>query len=733
MNEKIFDIIAANPLSNDIFLDPDFVLHIREHDARDDERSYKPIDLKRYWLPASLVYSTHSKLVDNINYLAALLYALDYFAVTNRPSNSKCNRMCFMLTTIVKFMEYCWLNNYHDLKLLSQSFFVRLAKRLALNGWHEALDIDLRLTDFFCTTDEPDHLLFISTNANTSLSTSGFQLALATNISGREVNVYFNRVRQYQVMQGWRRDFRNNDATAEGMKYSLLRQTLESINLLYHAIDFFRTNLLPYENYVRLAKLLTDKPGTTEDINSYDAGILLEYSLDLQQNHSEKLLRLISFAARELQKNSNTASKLSRMQRIVRRLQPFSAPKDQLANLREIIIFLNTSMRNIANACFIIIAIFNARRKKEITHKKYGISMGSGILLDNKAGIYLQNFYIEKTIKGYVQFYIGAATKNAITTLERLQLVLFQLPFKKHKYSDFKDRDVTLFRLRYFSISGLLDTVSQFDFETSDPAMSGDFVLAAIQKPLRLTPHMFRRLYCKIFINRFEYFMLPTLSYQLQHEDISTTQIYISNPQSQVESAELSKLYDWNTKSQSEALIIHNDEIMMNMAEANREKFSEIVYRCISKQNSSGGYTKLIRAIYRKMFPSIEYSAPNEEKLKAIIDRLKHRGHSPQAFKHAQCLAGSNHVKSKSKCWQKSDNKLHKENASPKLCRGCIFSWTSEEHVKNLETELIRMIDEISDQTDFTIARKNQEYEIELLIETIEYHKQYLVNHYENS
>ncbi|MGE8496282.1 MAG: hypothetical protein ACN6O6_02145 [Pseudomonas sp.] len=732
MRKEIFEIIAKKPLSDDLNLDTDFVLHIREHDSREDERDYKPIDLKRYWLPANTVYDEPSRFIDRLNYLAATLYALDYFSRTNLPSNSKCNRMCFMLASIIKFLEYCWLNNCHDLKLLSQDFLLHLAKRLSINGWHKALDINSRLTTFLNRANDPTHPLFNSQNANQSLSTSGFQLALATNISGKEVNLYFNRVRHFQVIQGWRKDFRKNSATSEGMKYSLLRQTLESINLTYHAIEPFRPNSIPYENYVKLAKSLTAPPGTTEDINSYDAGLLLEYSLDLQQNHSTKLLRLISFAAKELQKKRNPAFNSLRIQRFARRLQCLPASGITPCTPHELISHLNTSIRNIANACFVIIAIFNARRKKEITHKKYGVSMGSGTLLGENSNIYLQRFYIEKTVKDYVQFYIGPSTKNAITTLEKLQLALHNKPFKNHKYSNHKDPSLTLFRLRYFNQYGLSDSVSQFDFETSDPAMSGNFILAAIQKPLRLTPHMFRRLYCKIFINRFEYFMLPTLSYQLQHEDIGTTQIYISNPQSQAESAEISKLYDWNTERQSEALVAHNEEILMGMAEASREKFSEIVYRCISEKNSSGGYTKLVRSLYQKMFSSVEYSIPDTEKLQTIIDRLKHRGHSPQAFKHAQCLAGSNRIKSKSKCWQKSDNKLHKENAGPKLCHNCMFSWTSEEHIKGLETDLNRMINDISDQPSLTILRRNQEYEIEELNETIQYHKEYLTRRHEN-
>jgi len=112
--------------------------------------------------------------------------------------------------------------------------------------------------------------------------------------------------------------------------------------------------------------------------------------------------------------------------------------------------------------------------------------------------------------------------------------------------------------------------------------------------------------------------------------------------------------------------------------------------------------------------------------MKMLIERLRSRGHSPQAFKHAQCLAGANRIKSKSKCWQRSDNQLHKENASPKLCRGCLFSWTSEEHVYGMELDLISLKSEAAKVPESSIARINMEYDIEDLEDTLRYHKSYL-------
>lgn len=729
MSREIFDIISNNPLSGDLFLGFNLVLYIKEHDARSDERKARPIDLKRYWLPANAVYETPSRLVECTHYFVALIYALDYFAASNPPSNSKCNRICFMLSSIIKFLEYCWLNNVFDLGAISASFTLKLASSLAKNGWHEALDINFRLTRFLDTAKDPFHPIFTSTNSSVSLSSVGFQFAVATNITGNEVAVYFDRVRQFQVNIGWRTAFRKNNNAPKGMRYSLLRQTLESINLLYHSIDAYRAKIVPYENYVQLAKKLTENPGTTEDINSYDAGMLLEYSLDYVNTKSDRTLRLLAFAAKQLTQPGSVRENFSRVMRFARRVGLVKSDAVESENIKDGLRFLNASIKYILNACFVVIAIFNARRKRELTHKKYGLSLGSGIVINEKAGIFLQEFYVEKTVKNYVRFYIASATKLAITTLEKLQLIFINKPFKNHDYSKAIDRNLTLFRYRAFDSSGFASKYSQFDFESSDPKMSGNYIFSAIGKPMRLTPHMFRRLYCKIFINRYEYFMLPFLSYQLQHEDISTTQIYISNPHAQAESAEISKLYDWNLQVQSEAIIIHNDEIMMSMAEITREKFSEIIYRSISDENTSGGYTKLVRALYKKMFSSVEYAKPDVEKMQKLLERLKSRGHGPQPFKHAQCLAGANRIKSKSKCWQRNDNRLHKENASPKLCRGCLFSWTSEEHIHGMELDLVSLRSEAATIPESSIARINMEYDIEDLEGTLRYHKSYLGKH----
>jgi hypothetical protein len=726
MSQDIFDIINRSPLSDDLFLDSSFVLFIKEHDARSDERKAKPIDLKRHWLPANAVYDTPSRLVDCTHYLAALIYSLDYFAVSNTSSNSKCNRICFMLSSIIKFLEYCWLNNIFDLGTISAPFTLNLAKILARNGWHEALDIDCRVNEFLDKAIDPSHPIFKSTNSSVSLSSVGLQSAIATNISGMEVAVYFNKVRQFQVAKGWRTSFRMNDKTPCGMQYSLLRQTLESINLLYHSADGYRVKVVPYEHYVPLAKKLTENPGTTEDINSYDAGMLLEYSLDYLNSKSNRTLRLLAFAAKQLAQLGNLKESFSRVMRFARRVGLIKSDVIEPASINDGLKFLNSSTKDLLNSCFIVIAIFNARRKGELTHKKYGLSLGSGIVINEKAGIFLQEFYVEKTIKNYVKFYIAPATKLAITILEKLQLVFLGRPFKNHNYSKATDRNLTLFRYKPVNATGFASVYSQFNFECFEPTMSGNFINSAIGKPMRLTPHMFRRLYCKVFINRYEYFMLPFLSYQLQHEDIATTQIYVSNPQTQAESAELSKLYDWNLQTQSEALIIHNDEIMTSMTEVTKEKFSEIIYRSISAENTSGGYTKLTRALYKKMFSSVDYAKPDTEKMKMLIERLRSRGHSPRAFKHAQCLAGANRIKSKSKCWQRSDNQLHKENASPKLCRGCLFSWTSEEHVYGMELDLISLKLEAEKVPESSIARINMEYDIEDLEDTLRYHKSYL-------
>ena len=716
--------LKKHPLDTDISVTPDALLRITQSEARKDEVGYKEISLQRFVLPPNSVYPKPTKLVDHEILFLSTIYAVSEYSRNTPSSKSKANRIAFMLTITVKFMEYIWLNDTFDLKDLSPHTLKKLPCHLANGGWHEALNISERLSSFLATANDYDHPVFTSTNSKKSISSAGFQLAISTNITGKETSLYFDQVQKFKAMKGWPSAAKNQKETLTlGMNYSSLRQTLEALNYLYRIPNLYRLGMVPYPEYSRLSKRLTDTPGRTKNINSYGAGKMLEEALTLLYEQSDAILETIHYAGACLSNidGRNIKTKLNDISLHSKLINPSVTTENIYKPIT--IKHLNHLTRDLLTACFLIIAIFNARRRDEITHRKLGISLGACTVYNKENNIFEMMFYIEKNRKDYLPFYVGNATQKAAEALEKLQLIYLNIDYKTHSIGKLKDTNITLFRHKLFSAKGFLGSYTDYNFEAYKTGQAYHFISSRLKFEIHSTPHMFRRLYCTIFMNQHEFPHLPALSYQLQHECLATTQIYITSPITQSEAATLSKIYDWQIEEYIDTHKHHNNDIAKYMDEAIKEKFSEIIYRIISNDSVTGGYTKMVRVLFRRLQKSVTFKGLDDrQKIDTFIERLSSRGHAPSTFKHAQCLAGNNRIKSRSKCYELSDNTLHKENATPQLCSNCPFSFTSIEHIKGLEQHSLELSNQIKTLCSNSIIVKNLEIKLQNLYEIIEYH-----------
>ena len=724
LSDAILLQLKKHPLDTDISVTPDALLRITQSEARKDEKGYREISLQRFVLPPNSVYPTPTKLVDHEVSFLSTIYAVSEYSRTTPSSKSKADRIAFMLTTIVKFMEYIWLNDTFDLKELSTHLLKKLPSRLANGGWHKALNISERLSDFLATANDYKHPIFTSTNSKKSISSAGFQLAISTNITGKEIFLYFDQVQKFKATKGWPSAAKNQkDTLISGMNYSSLRHTLEALNYLYRTPNLYRLEKLPYPEYSRLCKKLTETPGRTKNINSYGAGKMLEEALSLLYKQGDIILQTMHYADACLSTNDgrDLKTKLNDISRHAKSINLFITAENIYKPIT--IKNLNDLTRELLTACFLIIAIFNARRRDEITHRKFGISLGACTIYNKENNIFELMFYIEKNRKDYLPFYVGNATQKAVEALEKLQLIYLHLDYETHSTGKQQDSNITLFRHKLFSAKGFLDNYTDYNFEAYKTGQAYHFISSRLKFEIHSTPHMFRRLYCTIFMNQHEFPHLPALSYQLQHDCLATTQIYITSPITQSEAATLSKIYDWQIEDYTNTYKHHNSEIAKYMNEAIKEKFSEIIYRIISNDRVTGGYTKMVRVLFRRLQNSVIFKGLDDrQKIDAFIERLSSRGHAPTPFKHAQCVAGNNRIKSRSRCFELSDNTLHKENATPQLCSKCPFSFTSIEHIKGLEQHSLELANEIKTLHPNSVTVKNLEIRLQNLYDIIEYH-----------
>lgn len=732
LSDAILLQLKEQPLDTDLSITPDAMLRIVRSEARKDETGYREISLKRFVLPPNSVYATPTKLVDNSTLFLATVYAISEYSRTTPSSKSKANRIAYILTTIVKFMEYIWLNDTFDLKSLSPETITKLPNHLANGGWHEALNIGERLSDFFTTANDLDHPIFTSTNSKVSVSSSGFQQAIFTNIAGKETYLYFDHIQRFKEIKGWPFTvITQKEILAPCMNYSALRQTLEALNFLYRIPTPYRLGQIPYPEYSRLSKKLTRTPGRTKNINSYGAGKMVEEALSLLYEQSEVILQVINYAGSCLS-NDDGRDLQTKYNDIARYAESINFPSTtkNLYGSPSIITtrILNNLTRDLLTACFITIAVLNARRRDEITHRKFGIFFGACTIYNAESRIYEIMFYIEKNRKDYLPFYVGDATKKATEILEKLQLIYNNSEYTTHSTGKTKDPDIVLFRYKLFSTSGYSDSYTDYSFETYNSGQAHHFISSRLGFEIHATPHMFRRLYCTIFINQHEFPHLPSLSQQLQHDCLATTQIYITSPLTQSEASTLSRVYDWNIEEYTDTHKDHNIDIAKYMDEAVKEKFSEIIYLIISNDRVSGGYSKMVRVLFRRLQKSIIFKGLDDrQKIDKFIEKLSSRGHAPSPFKHAQCVAGTNKTKSRSKCYESTDDSLHKENANPQLCSNCPFSFTSPEHVKGLEQQSIQLAAEIETFHPRSVIFKNLEIRLQNLYEIIDYHHKSLI------
>lgn len=387
MNEKkpynsVLQYFENHPLHQDIELTDLGILRIRDHAARSDECSFKEIDFNKFWLPTNSVYNQKKYLFEVPSFVILILEALNTAAIGSGATKSKSKRLAMTLKTNVKFVEFLWLNDVYCIDHIPQELLDELPKLLASGGWHLALNIDERLMEFLDTADNRHHQLFDYTNSSFTVNGAGFQETLGTNLAGKEVAEYFNIIKEFQIKKGWlsRNDYvakHNQPKDNLGMKFSMLKSTLEGINQSFHSRE---GNIkAPYPDYIRLSKKLTDSPGHTLHLDSHYAGNLLEACLTFLYENAEVILKVLLFSATEMKKHHTYTNaerrnffrtvslKAKELGLDYRIRQIFGI--DNLKSLQR----LNDLTRAIHSACFIVIAVFNARRKDEITHKKFGV------------------------------------------------------------------------------------------------------------------------------------------------------------------------------------------------------------------------------------------------------------------------------------------------------------------------------------------------------------------------
>ncbi|MBF8178043.1 site-specific integrase [Herminiimonas contaminans] len=484
---------------------------------------------------------------------------------------------------------------------------------------------------------------------------------------------------------------------------STLFQNLEVINNLHYLDSQFGIDFHPFPNVGLTAKRLGLSRGRTGNLPAAAAIKLVADAAKWLYEYAPQVLKFYSELARIIEENSRSTETPLRL-RLSSYVKELGERTSDPAEFPFKIDFLDFGHRSIngrhslrnallcaMSACFVIIATMNARRRDEILHPKYGLRSNDLQLVDETLGLYEVNFYVEKSYRKRVPFYVNKITVDAIQMLESFNSVLGILPRSDFDENHSGSSQRHLFSYKRMSLTrGFAPGTNYFKFlyrgHETDAALFFQLALGAGATQV-VTPHMFRRFYALIFFYQYENPDLQALALQLGHLSLSSTLIYITDPSSR---KDFELITNTIGSSDDERKLIwkeHVREVDEQIQETGTEKHIADVFAILSGGIYAGGYSKYIRRIQNRLAKIVSFDVNTMEGATAVVAALKQRGNFPKPMRHGQCMAGSVIEKRAAHCSDPLNGKLRRENATPLTCSTCIFHLTSPAYLTNLEAD----------------------------------------------
>ncbi|MDQ0086045.1 hypothetical protein J2W35_006426 [Variovorax boronicumulans] len=123
------------------------VLRIKIYQARADEEGFSAIDFSGFFLPPVPFTGRVISFQERPELMLSIVNAIRGYV--GRVSESKSTHIIAgeMVRTLVKFIEFGWLNGCYSLEDFAPSVTARFAQDIAEGGWAKALQLDKRMRD----------------------------------------------------------------------------------------------------------------------------------------------------------------------------------------------------------------------------------------------------------------------------------------------------------------------------------------------------------------------------------------------------------------------------------------------------------------------------------------------------------------------------------------------------------------------------------------------------------
>lgn len=680
---------------------------VLNHFARSDEKQYVEIDTTGFWLPKAPFTEGPVRLSTRPDLVDAAFVAVRAYA--NRQEPSKSTHLCVAkaFRAIAKAFEYGWLHGYYGVQDWNQSFTDALPEILGKGGWALALNIYQRVEQLLegGGSTRADKYVYRIRTGNVSFALSNkLQADIGSNIMQAELrparDVLAKRLGltldNGQPLE--QRTFKSS--AANGMVDSLLRQELGWINLLSEVSASPPLSYTPFSSPVQLSKQFGRPTGRTPNMTPAHVADVLAEGLRWSEDGGDHVVGVLEHVVEALESEvregrpATRTAALAALRASPRLSQMNSFAGREIADLRPHTHAskddtLEGAVENLVSGCFCLIALLNARRKDEVQHRKLGLMVDSTEVVDAALELHLCWFYIQKTHKAYVPFYIGRATVRAIQRLKELEQLTARLSAALNpSQKEVNDTERALFRMPNLWFTEKRGQ-AHFYFAFGAGGASKRFLLRALGKtsaPQRVIAHMFRRAYGLLFIYRFEGPLLA-LTQKYGHLDPTETMTYVVDP-AQGGVGPAVRTYGRLSEEQIKAIAQEHYGVEQEILLVSNERLAEMV-RAVIDGNSvgAGSFPVLIRRLHQRLSSKSEYRLLSKDrKAAAVSDAFISKGHRFRPAWHGNCCAPRDSSVKKAACNPQGGAGIRQENAGPDTCAGCHYHHLVEDHVRSIES-----------------------------------------------
>ncbi|MDM0082917.1 hypothetical protein QTI17_20190 [Variovorax sp. J31P179] len=656
------------------------VLQVKLKFSENHKRGTLRFNFATAYLPPNLLHPKITLLKDRPDLARIIVAVVDSYLIRQQNTKSTATTSMTLAATVVRFLEYCWINEIYHLKDVSEGRWNDFLHKYTEGGWPQVLELERRSSAIDLRTIRVGRRR--QKKGVVEYTCLPVLEAIGANVAESQVRLEYSRGTSKGVL-----------LPSRGAKRTSQSSVAQVVGLLNNLVDLprdMRAPSLAHVNPYLYAESMNAIPtNRTDNFEPDELAKLICEAYRWVNDYAGPILKLIERVYAELtarEQEDLDESRMVIMLEAPERLHLETTLGVRLTSVRRVGDLSRGSIgvlgltRTLLAACFVVLGIFNGRRKDEVQSRSIGLYADSFECLDKELGLFQSYFYCEKSAHDYQSFFVNEISFKALNVAKALSDIAWTVARRNG------GQEQTGRARKIFCMPPRSNEIAPVWYDYSTDIGIKMLLWRATGTSLSVTPnaHMFRRGYATVFHYRYENSDLYALSQKLDHQTLAMTIHYVLDGPSRKLARHAATL--WNDGAGRSARAIHAAELAKEIKDYAKVKLHDDVLEILTATNPvSGGFTRLVHRFTRKMYGRIKYDDDDLRRVaRGVTDIFLSRGHAVTPFPHGNCNAGP--AKRGACCY--AEGRLARERASAITCSKCPYHSMKEAHFQAIQEDL---------------------------------------------